>query len=185
MKGSALTVLSNLSSDKLYNYPCLVAALEACFGNAHQAELHQTKLKRRFRKQEEELAEDIKKLAWLAYPAAPPTMLELLATDRFIDALQDVDMWLPSKTGPPKKNQEALRPALKLVAFELVSQSRAAPVREANLEDDTTLSKAINDCIQQCADAFYLCPRREYPDAITWFLGTRNFKEGGSMMISQ
>ena len=55
------------------------------------------KLKSRFRKREEglaELSEDIERPARLAYPNAPSTMLELLSKDQFIDALQDGDMQL-------------------------------------------------------------------------------------------
>ena len=97
LKGPALTVLSNLPADNLYNYSSLVTALDARFGSSHQAELHHMKLKSCIQKREEglaELAEDIERLARLAYPTAPPTMLELLAKDQFIDALQDGDMRL-------------------------------------------------------------------------------------------
>ena len=45
MKGSALTVLSNIPLDNLYNYSSIITALEAHFGSAHQAELHRIKLK--------------------------------------------------------------------------------------------------------------------------------------------
>ena len=87
LKGPALTVLSNLPADNLYNYSSLVTALGARFGSSHQAELHRMKLKSRIQKREEglaELAEDIERLARLAYPTALPTMLELLAKDQFI-----------------------------------------------------------------------------------------------------
>ena len=40
LRGSALSVLSNMPADKIYNYDDLVSALEARFGNAHQSELH-------------------------------------------------------------------------------------------------------------------------------------------------
>ena len=84
LKGPALTVLSNLPAANLYNYSSLVTALDSRFGSSHQAELHRMKLKSRIRKREEGLAElavDIERLARLAYPNAPPTMLELLAKD--------------------------------------------------------------------------------------------------------
>ena len=94
-------------------------------------------------------------------------MLELLATDQFIDAVQDVDMKLQVRQPRIKNLWEALQSALELEAFELASQSRAAPAKDVNLEDGTTFSEAMNDCIQQCTDAFYFCLKREYPDAIT------------------
>ena len=43
LKGPALTVLSNLPADNLYNYSSLVTALDARFGSSHQAELHRMK----------------------------------------------------------------------------------------------------------------------------------------------
>ena len=55
--GPALTVLSNIPRDNLYNYSSLITALEARFGFAHQPELHQIKLKNQTRKREESLAE--------------------------------------------------------------------------------------------------------------------------------
>ena len=73
LRGPALTVLSNLPRDNLFNYSSLITALEARFGSAHQAELHRTKLKNRTRKREEslpELAEEVEMLARLAYPEA-------------------------------------------------------------------------------------------------------------------
>ena len=84
LTGPALTVISNLSPDKLYNYSSLVAALEAHLGSSHQAGLHRNKLKSRTRKREEdlpELAEEVERLARLAYPEAPADMLELLAKE--------------------------------------------------------------------------------------------------------
>ena len=139
LKGPALTVLSNLPSEHLYNYSSLVSALDACFGSSHQAELHRMKLKSRSRKREEglaELVEDIERLAQLAYPTAPSAMLELLAKDQFIDSLQ-----------------------LELEAFQLVSQQRTKPVRGATLEDDeqannppkTALFREdLTECMQEC-----------------------------------
>ena len=53
LKGPALTVLSNIPRDNLYNYSSLITALEVRFGCAHQAELHRIKLKNRTRKRGE------------------------------------------------------------------------------------------------------------------------------------
>ena len=108
LNGQALTVLSNIPRDNLYNYPSLITALEARFGCAHQAELHRIQLKNRTRKREESLAELAEELARLAYPEAPQEMLDLLAKDQFIDALADGDMWLRLRQSHPKSLQTAL-----------------------------------------------------------------------------
>ena len=165
LKGPALTVLSNIPRDNLYNYSSLITALEARFGCAHQAELHRIKLKNRTRKREEslaELAEEMERLARLAYPEAPPEMLELLAKDQFIDALADGDMRLRMRQSRPKSLREALQTALELEAFQLASQQRAKPVRSVLVEDreeKTAVNSVkqvscddIKQCLQECLE---------------------------------
>ena len=163
LKRPALTVLSNVPHDNLYNYSPLIAALEARFGSAHQAEVHRIKLKIRMRKRESlaELAE-VERLARLAYPEAPPEMLELLAKDQFIDALADGDTRLRVRQSHPKGLRGALQTALELEAFQLASQQRAKPVRSATIEEkeDETIAKEvkqvscqdIKQCLQECLE---------------------------------
>ena len=150
-KGPALTVLSNIPRDNLYNYSSLIRVLEAQFGCAHQAELHQIKLKNRTRKREEslaELAEEVERLARLAYPEAPPEMLELLAKDQFIDALADGDMRLRMRQSHPKSLCEALQTAFKLEAFQLATQQRAKLVRSVLVKERR------GDSSEQCQTGF-------------------------------
>ena len=153
LKGPALTMLSNIPRDNLYNYSLLIAALEARFGSTHQAELHRIKLKNRTRKREEclaELAEEVERLARLAYPEAPSEMLELLAKDQFIDALADGDMRLRTRQNHPKSLREALQTALELEAFQLANQQRIKPVRGTAIEetaDETPVS--VKDLYKQ------------------------------------
>ena len=105
LKGPVLTVLSNLHPEGQRCYATLVAVLESRFGSAHQAELNRTKLRNRVRRREEglpELAEDVERLARLAYPEAQPALLEVLVKDQFIDALSDEDMRLRIRQGHPR-----------------------------------------------------------------------------------
>ena len=155
LKGTALTVLSNIPGDSLYNYSSLITALEAQFGCAYQAELHQkTGLERG--ESLAELAEEVERLARLAYPEAPPEMLKLLAKDRFIDTLADGDMRLSMRQSHPKSLGEALQTALELEAFQLATQKRAKPVRSVLVEEreeETTMNnvKQVScDDIKQC-----------------------------------
>ncbi len=97
LRGPALTVLSNLPSESRVHYPLLLAALESRFGNKRQSELHRMKLRNRVGRRDEtlpELAEDIERLARLAYPEAPIEVLETLTKDQFIDALYDDEIRL-------------------------------------------------------------------------------------------
>ena len=63
LRGTALTVLSNLLADHCSDYRALVTALENHFGTAHQAELHRMKLRNRTQKSLAKLMEDIERLA--------------------------------------------------------------------------------------------------------------------------
>ena len=137
LKGIAVNVLNGIPPDKLYDYDALTVALEARFGNGHQAELHRMKLKNRVRKREEsltELAEDVEKLLRLAYPGADAMMLELLGVDHFIDALHDEEMRLKVRQSRPKTLREAVKAALELESFQLASRQRLRPVRGAKVE---------------------------------------------------
>ena len=131
LKGSALTVLSNLPAESRCNYPALVAALESRFGSAHQAELNRMQLRSRTRRREEsltELAEHVERLCRLSYPEAAPVMLELLAKDQFIDAHADEDMRLRIRQNRPETLCGALEAALQLESYRLASKQRSKTV---------------------------------------------------------
>ncbi len=169
LKGSALTILSNLPSDSCYEYATLVAAMEARFGNAHQAELHRMKLKGRRRRREEalpELAEDVERLVRLAYPRAAMSLQELLAKDHFIDALADEDMRLKVRQARPRGLREALQAALELESYQLASRERTKPVRGVHFdtrESDTAGQPPgfgeMLEWIQRCTEALRDMPR--------------------------
>ena len=165
LRGPALAVLSNMPSDKLYDYDTLLSALEARFGNAHQTKLHKMKLRSRIRRREEtlaELAEDIEYLTRLAYPDATPAMQESLAKDQFIDSLLEEDMRLKIRQSRPKSLRGAVELALELEAFQLASWQRVKAVREAAIETPTQTEVSADDvckqmmqCMQQCVEAMH------------------------------
>ena len=116
LKGSNLSLLGNIPSDTRQDYKKLVTALESRFGSVHQQELYRSKFKSRLRRREEslqELAEDLERLARLAYPSAPEEMKDLLAKEQFIDAILDGDTRLRSKQSRP----HSLRAALTLASI--------------------------------------------------------------------
>ena len=105
LKGSALSLLGNLPSDTRQDYKELVAALESRFGLAHQQELHRSKFKSRLKRRDKSLqepAEDLERLARLAYPLVPEEMKDLLAKEQFIDAILDGDTRLRLKQRRPQ-----------------------------------------------------------------------------------
>jgi len=131
------------------------------------------RLKARSRRREEtlaELAEDVERLARLAYPEATEAMVEVLAKDQFVDALQDEDMRLRIRQNKPAMLRDALRLALELESYQLASRQRPKLVRETHLEgslyqQQTTTPGATlpTDVLQQLVQAIQQCgkePRR-------------------------
>ena len=76
-----------------------------------------------------ELAEDVERLTRCSYPDAAADMIEVLAKDQFIDALQDEEMRLRLR------QRQALEMSLELESFELASRHRPRMAKEAVLGD--------------------------------------------------
>ena len=137
LRGSALVILTNLSEASRRDYATLTAALENRFGTAHQTELNRTKFRGRVRHREEslhELAEDIERLARLAYPDTGEDMINILAKDQFIDALSDEELRLKIRQNRPNSIREALTTALELESYYLAGKQRSKMVRGAQIE---------------------------------------------------
>ncbi len=118
LRGSALTILTNLPPEQCSEYTSLLSALDNRFGTAHQTELNRVKLRNRTRKREEslpELAEDIKRLSRLAYPDVAQGMVDVLAKDQFIDAIADEDIRLRVRQNKSTSLWGALEHALERV----------------------------------------------------------------------
>jgi hypothetical protein len=141
LRGSALTVLTNISPDHRGEYATLVAALSKRFGSAHQADLNRAKLRGRTRRRDEnlpELAEDVERLTRLAYPEASTEMIEVLSKDQFIDALIDEDLRLRLRQNKPGTLNLALEQALELESIQLANKQRTKVVREVQFESHHT-----------------------------------------------
>ena len=172
LRGTALTILTNLPPGQRSEYRSLLSALDNRFGTAHQTELNRVKLRNRTRRREEslpELAEDIECLSRLAYPDAAPGMLDVLAKDQFIDAMTDEDMRLRIRQNKPMNLREALEYALELESYYLANKQRIRVARETQLEQDRApsvnkadldqssdvlekLQKCVVDAVQQCTN---------------------------------
>ena len=104
LRGSAVTVLTNLPEEQRSDFSALSAALKNRFGNNHQAELNRAHLRTRTKRRDEtlpELVEDVERLTRLAYPEAAEAMVIVLAKDQFIDTLPDEDMRLRIRQSRP------------------------------------------------------------------------------------
>lgn len=171
LRGSALTVLTNLTEVQRGNYTTLTTALKNRYGTGHQTELNRAKLRGRFRQRDETLpalAEDVERLARLAYPDAPNSMITILAMEQFIDALQDDDTKLRIRQLRPATLQQALETALEMESYYLAGRQRKS-VREARLESpprrqqqqhngrgNFSESKVLEK-LQECMEVFQNC----------------------------
>ena len=140
LRGPATGVLTSLPPEQRQDYPSLTAALELRFGTKHQVELNRMRLRHRIRRRGEglpELAEDIERLARLAYPDAPASMIEALAKDQFLDALPEGDLQLKVRQSRPPTLRQALEVSLELESLYLTSKQHSHMAREAILERDS------------------------------------------------
>lgn len=108
---------------------------------AHQTELNRGRLQNRRRQRDEglpELAEDIERLARLAYPDADSSMLEVLGKDQFIDALLNDDARLRIRQMRPATLRGALEQALEMESYQLANQQMRRSVRGIRVGESQT-----------------------------------------------
>ena len=111
LQGQAVTVLNCLSQANRRDYDALVQALDGRYGTLCQSELNRATLRNRVRRRDEslsELAGDIERLVRLAYPNGTPEMLEALAKDQFLDAVQDDEIRLRIAQSRPTTLRQTL-----------------------------------------------------------------------------
>ncbi|KAF0304028.1 hypothetical protein FJT64_024070 [Amphibalanus amphitrite] len=136
LKGPALEILGHLPEAQCRNFEKLTEALNQRFGVEHQEEAFRAQFRTRSRRPQEplaELAQDIEKLAYLAYPLAPAEFRGILIRDQFIDALDDIELKISVRQTRPSALKDALGCALELEmdAMELLHEVMAQPAESA------------------------------------------------------
>ena len=142
-RGTAQSVLSDLNQTQRGNFTALVSALSARFEPVHQSELYHAKIKSRIRQRGEsipELAQDIRKLVWPAYPSAPAEVREQLSKDCFIDSMNSADLEWSVLQGKPKTVDDAIKLALQYEAFQRGKRGRQSDIRPFRASEETLLS---------------------------------------------
>jgi hypothetical protein len=112
LKGNAQAFLSDLPTDVRIDYPQLVTALSNRFDPQDQVDLFRAQMKQRLRKKDESfpaLAQDIKRLTRLAYPTASLELVDTLALECFVGALNDARMEFHLSQVRPKSVDDAVR----------------------------------------------------------------------------
>ena len=127
LRGDARAVLGDLNQNARRNYTMLVNALDRRFGAENKAELNKTLLKNRRRKKGEtlpELAQGIRRLVRNAYPDANSQIMESLAKDQFLDALDNPDLRWKIFQARTASLDEALEIAIECEAFQKAEGQR-------------------------------------------------------------
>lgn len=120
LKGAARSILSDLNENERRDFSKLKLSLARKFGSEYKAEMYRAKLQSRFRSKTEsisELATSIMKLTRQAYPKANTQLLDTLAVDYFIDALDDSDIRLRLRQSQPDTITQAETLAIRLETF--------------------------------------------------------------------
>ena len=131
LRGPAVEIMAHLTLSQRASYRCIVEALQRSFGHQHQTEVCRARLKRRMRQRDEplpQLAQDVDSLVRGVYPAAPESMVDVLARDHFVDAMQDQQLQIYVKQAHPGNLQVALARALEFEAFTQVTGSEHVAV---------------------------------------------------------
>ncbi len=93
LRGKASELLQTIPDQR--DYGAIVKAIELRYGDEHMQEVFRVQLKTRQQKSGESLQEleaDIERLAHLSYPSATQEILDVIATDAFIDAIRDPEL---------------------------------------------------------------------------------------------
>ena len=120
LRGPAMEVLGHLSPKQRASYQCVVEGLQRKFGQQYQAEVYRARLKGRLRGRGEplpELAQDVESLVRRAYPTAPEDMVDVLASDYFVHALQQQQLQIYVRQAHPRDLREALARAMGFESF--------------------------------------------------------------------
>ena len=127
LRGDARALLGDLDQNARRNYIMLVNALNRRFGAENKAELNKTLLKSRRRKKGEslpELAQGIWRLVRNAYPDANYQIMESLAKDHFLDAIDNPDLRWKIFQARTTSLDEALETAIEYEAFQKAEGQR-------------------------------------------------------------
>lgn len=127
LKGSAVSVLTDLDPSQRGDYGSLVKALLSRFEPDNQSEVFRAQLKGKRRRGTEpltELAQEVKTLARKAYPQAHLELREAIAKDCFVDALNDAELEWSVYREKTRTLNEALTVALEHEAFKAGRQKR-------------------------------------------------------------
>lgn len=174
LKGSARSVLANLTLPQRRDYRALKSALSQHFCPPQQIHLYQAELKARKRKPNEslpELGRDIARLIRLAYPTADMATRETIGINAFLDAIPGpaIEVRLNVLRGHPTTILEAVALAMEVDALfeaEASKKSGGYKTRIHTVDNDTDavsiaqLTKTVDELAKRVKD---LSQQKERP----------------------
>jgi hypothetical protein len=130
MRGAASQFLGTIPEYQQRSFRRLMEAFSRRFNPNSQSELYRVQLRNRTRNTNEslpELGQDIRRLVQLAYPEAPPALVEMLGKDHFIDAIEDQDMRWRMYQAKVRDLDEAIGIAVEVEAYKNAEKQRCQP----------------------------------------------------------
>lgn len=137
LRGTALAFFETLQPDVRDDYTRLDEALKQRFGNEYEQSTAHSELRGRLQKPKEslnELATDIQRLVYLAFPDCPEPAKDRIALAQFIDGIFDLELQQRVRDSAPDTLEKALSTAVRAEASRVATrlsrrQIRAAEVR--------------------------------------------------------
>ncbi len=151
LRGKASELLQTIPDQR--DYGAIVKAIELRYGDEHMQEVFRVQLKTRQQKPGESLQEleaDIERLAHLSYPSATQEILDVIATDAFIDAIRDPELKQAIRISGKRKTSEALVYALSYESAKDASRNKHH-VRNLNVDEDD-LPQQIRRVVKEVMD---------------------------------
>lgn len=152
LRGVALHSAQDLPADVRTDYNAFTKALTQAFMPKERVELYKTEFRARRRQANErvsELAEAIRKLARLAYPTAGADVLDQLAKDQFIDALDGRELRLKIRESNPSTLDDAVSRALHLEAMDESENRRNRPAGNVRAVESVATSDRLTQLLEQ------------------------------------
>ena len=158
LRGVALQTSQGFPETVRSNYENYKTALAQAFLPKERVDLYKAEFRTRRREPGEslsELAGTLRKLGRLAYPTAGEDVIDQLAKDQFIDALDDRETRLKVREGIPATLDAAVSRALQIEAMEEAETRRSRPSRHVRAvegaagEDDVTSGQMVAQLLEK------------------------------------
>ena len=145
LRGHAQLVLSGLPPADRMNYRQLVKCLNNRFSPEHETDFFKVQLRGRTRKSREslpELAQDITRLVYKAYPRAPREVHDNLTLDYFVEAITDSELRWRVIQSNPKTLNDAVSVASRMEAFQMAEKQRTQQRRNVHMVTKSNVSES-------------------------------------------